>query len=101
MFPNANCKNMGGDFFYPSGNRGRSGPTVEDCERESAKVCLGQSPEGKHGRVCPHKDECLQYALDNNEDGVYGGTTTADRKGKSRTGGANKYPIPVVHEVAS
>ena len=30
-------------------------------------------------RTCPVIDECLQFALDNNEKGIWGGTSTRER----------------------
>lgn len=41
-----------------------------DEEREAKKVCIN----------CPVKSECLQDALVYNYDGVWGGTTTKERR---------------------
>ena len=35
--------------------------------------------------TCPVKQECLQYAVDNNEIGVWGGTSTAERQRPTHT----------------
>lgn len=92
MFPGAKCKDLGPDFFFPQGGVGkaaRNGNSTKDMEEHNAKLCRGELPE--FGTLpCPAIKECLKYALDNNEDGVYGGTTSIERKG-----GSGKWPLPV------
>lgn len=44
--------------------------------KEAAALCYG----------CPVTVECLEYALDNNETGVWGGTTTNQRHNFTRRG---------------
>lgn len=39
--------------------------------------------------VCPVKDPCLRYAIDNNEAGVWGGTTGKQRRRMKRVAKAN------------
>lgn len=68
-FPNfwgkgrANCFGMG-DAFFPDGERGA----------RAQEVVMTQFCNG-----CPYKIECLQFALENDEWGVWGGTTREQR----------------------
>jgi WhiB family redox-sensing transcriptional regulator len=50
-----------GDMFFPA----KGGSTAQP-----KAVC----------RLCPVQAECLQYALDNPVDGVWGGTTVRERR---------------------
>lgn len=52
------------DVFFPEG-RG-----ADAKEKQVAKFCQG----------CPYIKECLQFALENDEWGVWGGTTRLQRK---------------------
>jgi WhiB family redox-sensing transcriptional regulator len=52
---------------------------------KAKKVCIG----------CPYIEECLAWALDNNEYGVWGGTTKNERRRLKR---AIRVPNPVVRD---
>lgn len=68
-FPNfwdkgpAHCVGKG-DAFFPEGYRGA----------KAQEVFMTQFCNG-----CPYKPECLQFALENDEWGVWGGTTREQR----------------------
>jgi len=56
------CQQVDGEVWYPE--KGSS-------NRDAKRVCL----------ACPVKAECLQYALDNDEQfGVWGGLSSAERR---------------------
>jgi hypothetical protein len=41
-----------------------------DHEKEAKAICA----------ECPYKERCLKFALDNHEQGIWGGTTERDRR---------------------
>ena len=62
----AACAEVGDDFWFPE----KGGST-----REAKKVCQG----------CPVQAECLEYALENNEQfGIYGGLSARERQRMKR-----------------
>lgn len=86
FFEGAKCSGaLPPSFFFPVGSGGRlpKGLIVTDrdtdaLEREAAKFCLGKG-KWSDTSECDIRGECLQYALDNNEEGVFGGTSTEQR----------------------
>ena len=63
----ARCKQMDPDLFFPVGT---TGPALLQIEAAKS-VC----------RTCTVRDECLQYAVDSNQEyGVWGGTTEEERR---------------------
>jgi len=63
----ARCKEMDPDLFFPVGT---TGPALLQIEAAKA-VC----------RTCTVQTECLQYALDSNQEyGVWGATTEEERR---------------------
>lgn len=48
---------------------------------EAKRACFSGGPNGS---VCPYIRECLTYALDAKEPGIYGGTTEMERRGIRR-----------------
>jgi len=71
-------------FFFPEGNlRGSPGKkgrkngamTLDEREADHAKYCTGE----EDGVVCPSLMLCRHYAYENNYDGVWGGTSSAQR----------------------
>ena len=66
----AKCTNTSNDSFFPE--RG----TAQVTARDAKKVCRGED-----GRpVCPVKDACLEYALENKERfGIWGGYSERER----------------------
>lgn len=66
----ANCDGVPTDFFYPE-----KGQTATAALR----VCRGCDLNVKA--------ECLQWALDNNERGIWGGTTEQERRKMRRQQG--------------
>lgn len=58
----ANCRGILTNIFFPEENEVLVGAAAK-------KVC----------RRCPVKEECLQWALDHDEVGIWGGTTDAQR----------------------
>ena len=67
----AACADEDPELFFPIGS---TGPAKMQAE-EAKLVC----------RRCPVIDQCLQFALENNEDfGVWGGTSEAERRAYGR-----------------
>jgi WhiB family transcriptional regulator, redox-sensing transcriptional regulator len=63
----ARCKEMDPDLFFPVGT---TGPALLQIEAAKA-VC----------RQCNCREECLQYALDSNQEyGIWGGMTEEERR---------------------
>lgn len=61
------CKQMDPDLFFPVGT---TGPALLQIEAAKA-VC----------RTCNVRQECLQYALESNQEyGIWGGTTEEERR---------------------
>ena len=71
----AACRNHPTELFFPS-TRGR-------LRTSRRLVSVGQLQEVAALDVCatcPVREECLEYALDRDEVGVWGGTTDRDRR---------------------
>jgi WhiB family redox-sensing transcriptional regulator len=68
----AACATADPELFFPDGQAGRGAKTMQAKE-----ICA----------TCPIAVQCLQYAVLNDEDGIWGGTTPSERKllKKSRT----------------
>ena len=67
----AACRTVDPELFFPVGN---TGPALDQIERAKA-VC---------GR-CPVTEQCLQYALETNQDsGVLGGLSEDERRALKR-----------------
>jgi WhiB family redox-sensing transcriptional regulator len=70
------CTQTDPDLFFPE--KATASYTTIDGDRMShAKAICGR---------CPVRPECLTWALDNHEEGIWGGTTTDER---SRMRGAS------------
>lgn len=68
----ARCLGQGPDRFFPVGKSGGGATSESDQVIRNAKAfCAG----------CPVREQCLDYALDNNiDDGIWGGATENRRK---------------------
>lgn len=67
----AACMNADPELFFPVGN---TGPALEQID--AAKLVCGR---------CPVTEQCLQYALDTNQDsGVWGGLSEDERRALKR-----------------
>jgi hypothetical protein len=51
------------------------GPNFTQLLNSARRVCIG----------CPYKLECLTYAVENNMDGVWGGTSEGERRRMKET----------------
>jgi WhiB family redox-sensing transcriptional regulator len=60
------------DLYFPE----RDGPRPTEDTKAVTKVCGG----------CPIRQECIQWASDHNEEGIWGGTTKAQRRLLRKTG---------------
>jgi WhiB family redox-sensing transcriptional regulator len=60
------CRNEDPELFFPGGT---SGPALLQIA-EAKKVC----------RRCPVLEQCRDWAVDTGQDGVWGGTTEAERR---------------------
>lgn len=58
------CAEIGGDFWFPE-------PRADDKEHQLAKTICS---------LCTHKTECLEWALENEHYGVWGGLGEKARK---------------------
>ncbi|MFD2759147.1 WhiB family transcriptional regulator [Gulosibacter faecalis] len=67
----AACLHADPELFFPVGN---TGPAIEQID--AAKAICGR---------CPVTEQCLQYALDTNQDsGVWGGLSEDERRALKR-----------------
>ncbi|WP_166987327.1 WhiB family transcriptional regulator [Canibacter zhoujuaniae] len=67
----AACLTVDPEIFFPVGN---TGPALEQIERAKS-VCAS----------CKVTDQCLQYAMDSNQDhGVWGGLSEDERRALKR-----------------
>lgn len=67
----AACSGLGPDLFYPNTNDDDKG--TKERIRLAKKIC----------DTCPVKTECLEYIMSKpsyNDDGIWGGTTTSERR---------------------
>jgi hypothetical protein len=65
------------DFFFPTIRHGEEdAKSLEQAEEVRAGYCLGV----KDNNICKVREECLNYAIQNNERGVWGGTSENERK---------------------
>lgn len=63
----AACRDTNPDLFFPVGT---TGPAIEQIAAAKA-ICA----------ECPAREECLQYALETNQDsGIWGGTSEEERR---------------------
>ena len=70
------CAETDPDIFFPDPEV----PGSEERTRRAKRVCAS----------CPYLDECKQWAIDNYEIGIWGGTTDSDRRGIRRGQRPNK-----------
>ncbi len=68
-YDEAACTGVETDAFFPEVG-GTKAITREFCDE------------------CPVREECLQYALDNHMHGIWGGTSTAERRAMRRRAAA-------------
>lgn len=70
--PRAACRNHPEpDAFFPSWDTGRpSNRARQMALAEVGNICA----------LCPERIKCLKWAIENNEEGVWGGTTDEDRR---------------------
>ena len=67
----AACRDEEPDLFFPRGNTGPAAMQIE----EAKQVCRG----------CDVRDQCLQWALDNDQEhGVWGGLSEDERRALRR-----------------
>ncbi|MEU2288968.1 WhiB family transcriptional regulator [Streptomyces sp. NPDC013178] len=66
------CRYGDPDLFFPVGNSSR-GPALLQIE-EAKAVC----------RRCPVRSQCLERAMEDGAEGVWGGTTEAERRAMRR-----------------
>ena len=64
QFEEPSCAEVGGDFWFPEKN----GIAIE--LQIAKKICAS----------CTHKTECLEWALANEDFGIWGGTTNIERR---------------------
>lgn len=62
----AACRDLDTELFFPIGT---TGPALDQAEQAKA-VCAG----------CPVRAECLAWALDSGQDGIWGGLTEDQRR---------------------
>lgn len=80
----SNCRGSDPNLFFPH-------PTEFDVAAKAKAIC----------RACDVQAECLAYALNNNEDGIWGGTSERERRRIRRAAaGKARGPIPPPGELA-
>lgn len=77
----AACQNMDTDIFFPEGRN--------STEIQAKTVCAS----------CPIIDSCLTWAVDMREEGVWGGSTTKERK-HLRTPRSRQLHIATIRQLA-
>jgi len=60
----AACKEVDADLFFPEGKNKR------EQEHTAKQICAS----------CPVVTDCLQFAIDNEQFGIWGGTTEEERR---------------------
>ena len=81
------CVHYPPDMFFPD----VEGPSFLHITNVARKVCEG----------CPYQLDCLTYAVENNREGVCGGTSTYERTKMRMMGGKIELPDPNRISVAS
>ena len=67
FYENPACATVGGDFWFPEKEAGSSNTT----EMVMAKsIC----------RRCPHQAECLEWGIQNEMHGIWGGVAEGERR---------------------
>ena len=67
FYENPACATVGGDFWFPEKVAGGSNST----EMVMAKsIC----------RRCPHQAECLEWGIQNEQHGIWGGVAEGERR---------------------
>lgn len=64
-------------------------------EKENTGLCWGTGKFENSGGECKDRQKCLDQALELHEDGVYGGTTTLERKPSEGNKRGACFPMPV------
>lgn len=72
------CSTHDPDLFFPD----PEGPNFAQLMRHAKEVCF----------TCPYQLECLKLAVENDEPGVWGGTSQPERRQMKRK---NKVEIPI------
>jgi WhiB family redox-sensing transcriptional regulator len=70
------CSEAMPDAYFPEGSSSYT------YARSAKKICS----------TCPYQIACLEYALKNNELGIWGGTTEGERRRMKRTGASRGRP---------
>lgn len=82
----AECRDLDPAVFYAAGDLGVYETQLHN--RRAKEVCAG----------CPVRSDCLEAALVRREDGIWGGTTEAERREIRRArGGVERPPTPITH----
>ncbi len=63
------CSQVDPEAYFPE-----SGQGITPEARIAKRIC----------KACPYKNPCLEWALENNELGIWGGTTAYERRGLRR-----------------
>jgi len=68
----AACSGIDTDMFFPL-DVPRKGKSIKEEKERTAAAC-------RVCRGCPVREQCLEFALENNEQGVWGATTPQERE---------------------
>ncbi|MGL4999440.1 MAG: WhiB family transcriptional regulator [Cetobacterium sp.] len=79
-----NCEGRDTEIFFPD----EDAPDYRRNAYVAKTVCTAGSPEGKE---CAYMEDCLIWALGNENFGVWGGTTPEERKSLKRAATRLKY----------
>lgn len=79
----AACAGVDPETFFPVGRQGRRRLASGDLSEPAKQVC----------RRCPAVRDCLKYALGNDVQGVWGGTTYDEREALREQYGITATPI--------
>ena len=75
----AACRGLDIELVFPDTSEATSASEVNRILRQAEEIVKQACV------VCPEKENCLEFALTNNETGVWGGTNDKERKTIKRT----------------
>lgn len=81
------CRGIDPNIFFAEPGNGHD-PEQTSMLADAKRICAG----------CPVREQCLEWALQRREAGIWGGTTENERRVIRRErGGMPRQPIPITH----
>jgi hypothetical protein len=82
-YDDPHCAEIGTILFFAPDTDTPNAYVGEDPYKYARQVC----------GTCPHKIECAEWGIANEDHGMWGGLSPADRKGIRRKRGKRNYPL--------